>query len=54
MADTIDTLIAQIKKMQKKIDEMEAAGKNTEAMEAKIDALEKKLNRSTDFGDWDE
>lgn len=51
--DAIDQIIDQIKKLQERIDALDAGGTDTSHLEEKIAELEARLNRKADFGSWD-
>lgn len=50
--DAIKTMVAQIKKLQKKIEELQARNLETDDLRDKVTELEAKLNQSPDFGEW--
>lgn len=51
--DALDKIIDQIKKIQEKIDALEAKGLDASALEEKIANLEASVNRNPNFGSWD-
>ena len=51
--DAIEQLTKQIKALQKKIDELEATGKNSADAEARLKTLEDRMAKTDpDFDDW--
>lgn len=52
MADAIDKIISQVKKLQEKLEAMEGDNAQIAALKDKITDLESKLDRNPDFGEW--
>jgi uncharacterized protein YigA (DUF484 family) len=52
MADALEKMIDQIKKLQEKIKALEAAGGENEALKERLAVMESKLTKNPDFGDW--
>ena len=53
MADALEEIIKEVKALRKKLEELEGKGSDTTKVEARIDALEKRLGADPNFGSWD-